>query len=236
MSLTNDSAGELLVELYHAGTPFLQDYPWEFEDDRWAELLICSLTVGVGIDPATARTSIDALKRMKMISVDGLASSSPEVRTFIDQVFIQHGCEGPNARKATKTIISLAEVVRRNWGGYLQRFLREHGQKMVEEFQRVLKTTGVSQEAAAKIAVLWLQNVANIPILLPEDVYIRSFCEDHKLSPQTLVDTADRLGLNVAVLDDLLALEAAAGTEKSEDMNKEGNRTRKSHDSTHRVA
>ena len=85
---------------------------------------------------------------------------------------------------------------------------------MASELAKVLKTAGIQDRSAAKTAVLWLQNVANAPILLPEDQYVQDFCKDHRLSEQELVDTADRLGLNVAVLDDLLALEATAANEE----------------------
>jgi hypothetical protein len=86
---------------------------------------------------------------------------------------------------------------------------------MVRELQSALKNIGVSSDTAAKIAVLWLQNVADLPILLPGDIYIQSFCEDHKLSPRKLIEAADRLGLNVGLLDDLLAAKAAANVQKS---------------------
>src|SRR5579864_9074605 len=175
MALPDDKLEILLDELYRTGAPLLDSFSWKFEEDRWAELLICSLPAAVGIDPVTARISVDTLKRMRVIAVDGLASLSPKEMKFIDQVFVKYGCAAADARKATKTIVSLAKVVKRNWDGYLQRFLRKHGEKMVKDLQAALKSAGMGHEAGAKIAVLWLQNVANIPILLPGDIYIRSF-------------------------------------------------------------
>ena len=82
---------------------------------------------------------------------------------------------------------------------------------MVDQLQQMVMSTGVGEKESRKTAVLWLQNVANIPILLPEDDHIRDFCKKHKITKEELVDSADRLDLNVAVLDDLLALEASAG-------------------------
>jgi hypothetical protein len=213
MSKKSYNAEELLYELYQAGFPFLNEYPWEFEGDRWAELVICSLVVEVGIDATTARDSVETLMRLGMTAVGGLASATPDQEAFLKRIFIQHGFQEDEAGKASKVVISLAAAVARSWNGYLQRFLRQHGERMASELSTVLKTAGFGDHAAEKTAVLWLQNVANIPILLPRDQYIKDFCSEHQLSQQKLLDTADRLGLNVAVLDDLLALEATAGEE-----------------------
>src|SRR6266436_982733 len=213
MSNTNNRAESLLTELYNAGVPFLNEYPWEFEGDRWAELLVCGLIVELRVDTQVARESIDTLKRIGMTSIEGLASASPEQRIFIERVLVQHGYEAADAAKASNMLISLAQAVQKKWDGYLQRFLRTHGEKMAEELGGVLNSTGIENQAASKIAVLWLQSVANIPILLPRDPYIQTFCREHALSEQQLLEAADRLGLNVGVLADLLALEALAASQ-----------------------
>jgi hypothetical protein len=127
--MPSPSPEELLEQLYRSGTPFSNDFQWQFEEDRWAELLICSLPAGVGIDPVTARASVDTLKHMRLIEVDRLVSASQSEVKFINQVFVKHGCEAAQARKATKTIISLAKVVERNWSGYVQRFFGSMGKR-----------------------------------------------------------------------------------------------------------
>jgi hypothetical protein len=123
--------------------------------------------------------------------------------------------QAADAGRAAQVLVALAETVKTNWDGYLQRFLRVHGQRMADELEAVLKTSGIEGGASAKIAILWLQNVANIPLLLPTDRHIQEFCKEHGLSEKALVETADNLGLNIAVLDDLLALEASAGIKTS---------------------
>ena len=225
MSNTNNRAESLLTELYNAGVPFLNEYPWEFEGDRWAELLVCGLIVELRVDTQVARESIDTLKRIGMTSIEGLASASPEQRIFIERVLVQHGYEAADAAKASNMLISLAQAVQKKWDGYLQRFLRTHGEKMAEELGGVLNSTGIENQAASKIAVLWLQSVANIPILLPRDPYIQTFCREHALSEQQLLEAADRLGLNVGVLDDLLALEALAASQAPKLRPSQGQRT-----------
>lgn len=210
MPKANSEVDTLIAELYQVGTHYLNAYPWEFESDRWAELAICALVVGHELDPAVVKESIHSLARLRLLSVPGLAAASAQEQAFIAQVFNQHGCNMANATQACSTLVSLAAAVQEKWKGHLQRFLREHGEKMSHEMQAVISSAGVGRMQSRKIAVLWLQNVANLPILLPDDPHIQEFCHNHGISQSALVDTADRLDLNVAVLDDLIALETQA--------------------------
>jgi hypothetical protein len=210
MSVRTKSIDELISALYDAGTQHLADYPWEFESDRWAEFVCCALVVGHGLPPAAVKESVHSLVRLKLLSVKGLATSSAKERTFIAHVFNKHGCEMPVAVQICSTIVAIARAVQDKWDGHLQRLLRAHGEKMSSDLQTMLSATGIGEKESKKIAVLWLQNVANIPILLPEDPHVEQFCHDHGIAHAALVDAADRLDLNVAVLDDLMALEAQA--------------------------
>lgn len=210
---TRARAEALLTELYSAGNDFLNQYPWEYEGDRWAELLVCSLVVELGVPSSTAREAIGTLNTLGLTGTSGLANASPDECEFIQRVFIQHGLEPELATRATVTLVSIARVTQRLWQGHLQRLLRDHGKRMAAELGAALREAGVSAAAAPRIAVLWLQSVANIPLLLPGDPHIKDFCKEHRLTQRQLVASADRLGLNVAVLDDLLALEALAAAD-----------------------
>jgi hypothetical protein len=112
-----------------------------------------------------------------------------------------------------KSISLLAQVVQKTWDGHIQRFLRDHGTLMLDQLGSILGSAGLGEKATRKIALVWLQNVANIPLLMTDDVYVQAFCKEHQLTDKELVSTADRLGLNLSVLDDLLALEAAAASQ-----------------------
>lgn len=213
MPETNTHAEELLAALYNAGNQFLSDYPWEFEEDRSAELLVCSLIVDAEISPETARDAIETLKKFGLVDPLRLSSLSPELQAFVKQLFLQLGCNGEQSEKATNLLSALGAMVKKTWDGYLQRFLREHGRKMVAELGAILNSAGISDSASRKIATLWLQNVANVPVLLSSDRYIQAFCREHQLSDTELVETADRLGLNISVLDDLLAMEQMASSQ-----------------------
>jgi len=202
-----------LLDLYGAGIPFLADYPWEWESDRWGELITTFFSVGVGLDPDVARRCVGTLEELGLTSVAGLSQATAEQCDFLLRVLIQQGATAEQASEAVIGLIRLATRLEAKWGGYIQRFLRRHGEQMVDELKAEFVDLGVKAPAAAKIAVLWLQNVANLPVLLPDDPHIRRFRERFQLSEGQLLETADRLGINVSVLDDLLALEARAETE-----------------------
>jgi len=196
-----------LLDLYQAGIPFLEEYPWEFEHDRWAEMLIC-LLIGIGVEANSARSIVSTLTELDVTSVTSLARANQEQEAFIRRVLLQSGIEERTADNAIALFTSVAAAIKKRWNGHLHRLLREHGQTMTDDLGALLVENGVERRIAQKVATLWLQNVANIPLLLPDDAHIRSFCKRAGISPRQLLETADGLGLNVTVLDDLLALQA----------------------------
>jgi hypothetical protein len=58
--------------------------------------------------------------------------------------------------------------------------------------------------AEAQAATLWIQNVMNAPVLAV-DSRVRAFMQELNVSEEELISEADRLGLNLSVLEDLLA-------------------------------
>lgn len=196
-----------LIAMYEAGSHFLNDYPWEREGDRWKEMLIC-LLIGVGIDPNLSRKVVGILEELELISAIDLANANKGQQEFIASVFLQIGFDDDMATKATSLLLTAARYTEKKWAGYIQRFLRKHGERMANELKVTFAKFGLDKQSAGKVAVLWLQNVANIPILLPQDPHIESFCRHSAISPNELLEISDRLGLNVSVLDDLLALES----------------------------
>jgi len=206
----NDS----LLELYHASSPFLDNYPWEWEVDRWGELLVCFLVSQIAMEPELARHAVETLKELGMIAPALLANPGDEHRQFIRRVLMQDGVEAELASDGVDLLVALARVAEVKWGGHVQRFLREHGLRMADDLKSILVGVGLDDQSAGKTAVLWLQNVANIPVLIPGDVHIREFGLRFRLSERQLLDAADKIGINVAVLDDVLALHYKAGSFK----------------------
>jgi hypothetical protein len=142
-----------------------------------------------------------------MLSASTLADANEERQGFIRHALVQVGIDADVASNAVSILVAVAITVKDRWGGYIQRFLREQGQRMVKELQNFIAKDGLEAERAARVAALWLQNAANMPIMLSTEPHVTNFCKHVGISASELLDVADKLELNVAVLDDLLAFE-----------------------------
>src|ERR1041385_7194303 len=200
---------QVLVDLYQSTSPFLEQFPWEFENDRWCELIISSF-ICIGIEPNNARKAVMVLKDLEMTSAQTFADASDEQLVFIQRVLLQADISKLLTLKAIGILVNISRLVNEKWNGFIQRFLRAFGEKMAQDLSALLMKGGLEKKAAKKEAVLWLQNVTNLPILLPNDPHIKTFCTQNKLSESKLIDILDDLGLNVCVADDLLALKSAS--------------------------
>lgn len=215
MAPNRRNAEAILVDLYNSGTPFLDEYPWEHEHDRWKELLLCLLVAGLQIEADRAKTLLDALDGLGLVTASSLATSTKADRDLVLQVMLRHGIERAVAVSAVNALARLGQMAYRQYEGHFQRFLRDHGRAITEDLSKRLgEALGLDAKETEKVAVLWLQRVANLPLLLPRDPHITAFCKTHGLTAEALVEAADRLGLNISVLDDLLALEAMARPSK----------------------
>jgi hypothetical protein len=192
-----------LFKLYFENTPLLAKHPWEWETERWFELIFCILTEGIGIKPSLARRATNALAELKLISVPLLARD-PKT-DLIKEVLLQIGFSKDEANKATDAIVRISEVSKQKWNGHIQKFLRKYGEAMVDELSDGL-SAALNEKGARRAATLWLQNVVNAPLLLESDSHVQQFCRKHGITPCSLVDLADELDANVSFVDDLLAV------------------------------
>lgn len=206
--------GELLVDLYRSNYPILSEYQWEWEHDRWKELLVCVL-IGQKITPTAARRLIDLLEEFQGIDPQSLARKSNESRKFIYQTMMKLGFKPDVAQKAAQAVILSSILVTERWGGYLQRFLRYHGIKMVNEFSDYLIAQGFESKQARMTATLWLQNVANLPILNEQNEYVRKFSRENEIDANDLLELSDQLGINLSILDELLLYQHNTSNSKS---------------------
>lgn len=196
-----------LVSIYNKNRPFLREYPWEEEDERWRELLKCILIIGVGMQPEMSVKAIDVLAFQDMLSLKNLAQASNKEKELMTSAFIQLGNSSATSRKAISLLVKNAQNIVKRWTS-LQRFLRIHGQKIAKDLSSGLESNLLTKQNAMKIATVWLQEVGNFPILLVSDPHIKKFCKDYDTTVEQLVEIADRNGLNVIALDDVLAVEA----------------------------
>jgi hypothetical protein len=192
-----------LAALYEAHRAALPQYMWEWEQDRWAEFIVALLSEGVGLPYGAARSMARVLTELNLVAPANLEGADA---SFLTEILVRQGCKRPVAKRATAALRKVAIGVQRRWGGHIQRLLRAHAQLMALDLRRMVDGAALPSGRLAKVAVLWLQNVANMPILLPDDAHVREFCRRHGISEMQLVGLADDAGLNLAVLDDVLSM------------------------------
>lgn len=212
----NAKAEKLLVAVYDRYRAELGDYPWELETDRWGELVACVLSEAAGLSWAQARAAVETLSTLGVIGAADLASSDEEQQRLVQDVIRRLSprseASSESCSQTARLLVRIARTVTKRWNGHIQRFLRQHGSKMVSDLASLLEGNDLPRSAAAKIATLWLQNVANLPLLKQDDEHIRRFRASAGLSNSELLHLADEFHLNVAVLDDILALHSRAAT------------------------
>jgi hypothetical protein len=160
----------------------------------------------MGLTPDQATVLLEVLSRLQLSSVSALAHADENTVQFIAKIILQLSTELTMATNVASAITSVARGVREQWAGYVQRFLRRHNLAMIEELGNHLHDFGIERNAASRAAILWLQNVANAPVLM-EDERVRDFCARFNVSREQLIEEADRVGVNLSVLEDLLVTE-----------------------------
>ena len=205
MQTLNHKAEIELTQMYRDTIPFLAEYQWEMEEDRWAELIII-LFSGIGINPLVSKQAVDLLKGLNLLMPKDLQKTGDEQIAFICQVLLKAEMQVREAEVAARALLKLSRLINAKWNGYIQKWLRSHGEKMAKELQTYLVRSGVENQGAKRIATVWLQNVCNLPLLEEGDHHIKNFCAKFNLTGAGLADILDELGLNACVADDLLAI------------------------------
>lgn len=194
-----------LNELYAAHRSDLGDFPWEYEADRWHELINCLWIGSLRVDAALARDGLRRLVEAGWTSAANWARATEPEHTFCARVLVAAGFDEKVANHAIAIAVQAAKRLDAVYSNGVHLMLRKAGEQLRQEMTELLAGIGIENPQIAKGATLWLQNVANLPLLVPQDEHVAAFCQRFRMTPTELLTLCDRLGLNVAVLDDLLA-------------------------------
>lgn len=198
-----------LLETYYK--PELAQMPWASEEDRWSEFLFCLLYEASGqADAAKARAAVMTLRYLGLDSVESLRAiaagdeDSPDgggPEAAIAEILKRHGFDDP--QRAVGMLAQAASRVDKEWG-QLQVFLYNHAQTMIDELAQAVGAE-VPEETVRAAGALWLQNTLNMPVMV-ERPAIAALRRRYGASVEDLMDAADKVGLNLAILDDLVNL------------------------------
>jgi hypothetical protein len=219
---------QILLDLYRAYELENEVDPdlWPWESKRWHELAFCLLvTSAPSLSPQSVREAIRVLADWRLLDIHTLASfdmAHPEVkigepilvtiRTFLQQAGFTLG----EATKAVTALTEAAWAFEQQYEGRVQKFYREHGVGMIEALEKQIRLSAFTAAEARQAFSIWLQNTLNLPIPLSTPVLEKVA---HKVGTgySDLVQAADELDVNVALLDEALLAFEEDMTEAEED-------------------
>jgi len=189
----------------------LPEYGWASEGDRWAELVFCLLCQVRNEEPEATRAAVDLLNLLGLLDVPVLARMEGEDAAILKRVLRSHGFTAADAARGEALLRAIAQRTTRRFQGKVQRVLRKHGERMRQEFTRAFAGAGLSETALEYALSQWLQNALSLPISLENDA-VRAFCKAQRVRLADLVECADALDINMALVDDLIALDQAGAS------------------------
>ena len=201
-------------EIYAEYRHFLpSDYRWEDESSRWNELVYCIFAELTGHNYRDARRLANDIADLNLLNVDDLAKipimddgmvnpDNSRIRTITD-ILRSNGISEDDVKRSLSAICKVAQSISDNYDGKIQKFLRKYGEEIVNEFDSHVSFSEVSKGTQSRIIVKWIQNTLCMPLAF-SNVYTARFCEKEDINYNELAAAADNIGLNGAVLDDLL--------------------------------
>lgn len=213
-----------LQQLFERHESDIGDYAWMYEDERWAELVFCLLNQYNPENTSDVRAAVSTLQYLGLIETEKLAlleQPGNENAVVLTHILKQHGFSEKNAREAVTLLAHVAGVIRKDFGGKIQRYLRRQGEIMRDELINALGGKSLNKEQLRYAVSHWLQNALSLPISLEHPAVIR-FCKKNGVGLEKLLHTADDLNLNIALVDDLLELDQKAKDAAPEDEAPEG--------------
>jgi hypothetical protein len=210
-----DELGSFLLDRWMLFEALEGQLPWSWEMSRWYELVFCIL-VRLGepeVDASTAWALTSTLVDLDLLDVETVAEatdegqqpdfSDPELDLLL-RLVERFGFSADKARAAVTAIFEAALSLNERHDGKVQYYLRAYGEHMLAELRNHFQFSGLSEDDIQYIFAHWLQNVLNMPVVLAHPA-MDQICDEFDLEAQDIVDVADDLDLNVALLDDILA-------------------------------
>ncbi len=197
---------ELLVDLFDRYHDTFMEHQWPREVQRWHELVYCLFSaVENKFGPDTRSASgVRVLMELGLLDIPLLAKAEAKTRQQLSIVLERVGFPGEQAGQLVTALCDLAKRLQEKYQGRVQLLLRTYGTDMAAQVRQALpleRTLG--QENASLVVTHWLQNVLNLPILVPSPG-LKALLAETGATPEEVLAAADELNVNVALVDELL--------------------------------
>lgn len=194
----------------------LDVYDWASESSRWNELATIMMSHVCDIPEEEQRELTKYLSDLGLLDIEQLAKinvgngqidRSDEVVTKILDVFHRKGVPEERALRILLSLCQIARGLNSNFGGKIQLYLRSYGEQMLKDIPKFFLLKGCSDDEIQQIFTVWLQKVLNMPLPLRDSV-LSEFCQKNDISTDELLEAADNMNLNFAIVDEMLRLES----------------------------
>jgi hypothetical protein len=218
MPSPKESAGhlrELILDRWQSFEFTPGQYPWIRESTRWHELAFCLVARIISREYpfAKAHEIIDLIGKLGFLDIERLtALGQPKGKvnwkhpdaSFLLQLLEREGISTERARAIVITLVEAAAGLHKRYHGRIQQYLRKYGQKMLDEVKESFAFSALGEEDVRYAFTHWFQNVLNMPIPISHPSILR-LCKEQKVTVEELVELADSMDLNLALLDDVLS-------------------------------
>jgi len=213
----SDEAQFVLRSLLAQAEPdWRSHHVWFWEAQRWTELLVALLVRVASVPELEARALAGRMGLLELLDVAVLTERArnprgPRARQHDARsraLFAESGIDPERGSQILDAFAEVALAVHERFGERIQRYLRRYGEEMLRELKRDFYINAISDAETADAFTYWLQNVVAMPLSLKSDD-LMNLANAHGLEVDDLVSAADRMNLNVGLLDDLAALEMA---------------------------
>jgi hypothetical protein len=197
-------------------------FRWIDEKERLYELYYCLLLRISNKKEIEIRNIVEALSSLDLFDIESLAQSSSmggqnkkgdKICSTITDLLIINGFKEDTARSCVLGICELAKYLNSEYDGKVQKFLRKHGNLMVEDFEKHISLSSLSKTEKRYVIVHWLQNIMDMPIPLSNE-YVQKFCDQEQIKIDDIIEAADKDDVNVAYADDLITAHMLTSSKK----------------------
>ena len=202
-----DAAYQLRKILATEGAEFAKNQPWLWEFDRWKELVFSLLARITAIPQSEVRLLVEQMTDLDMLDIEALSAigdASP-AREHLTELMRGAGIEEDVIPTALTTLQEAAQSLRQSYDGKIQKYLRRYGETMLREVHAHFHFTVIKPEEVADAFTYWLQNVVDMPLSLRDDA-LRAFSDHYGFTTTDVVEGADLIDMNLALVDDLVQL------------------------------
>lgn len=213
MNKNNQLGARFILQklLLRHGDEVAASHRWLSEQDRWNELVFAIFASLGGLPEHKLRALVQEMNVLQLLTISELAhirtagfGAQPARRCL--SIMLDAGMSRSIAQRSLMAVAEAAAAMQNKYSGKVQRFLRSHGERIRADLQTTIGFSGLKTEEAVFALTYWLQNVLSIPLSL-RDKKMAEFESAAHVSGNDILEAADQLDINLAVVDDLINLE-----------------------------